>query len=90
MRSAAVPRLDPADGLLYTVQRTHLLAPDQTGDADAYASVAVNAASGAVEHSTPIGIGFLFGTLQLAPTIVPGRVLYQRTIGGILRLASSG
>ena len=87
VRSAAVPRLDAADGLLHTVQRADPLQADQTSDADLYSLVAISAQTGAVEHSTPIGAGYLSDTLQLAPTIVPGRVMYQGTISGIDRIS---
>lgn len=87
VRSAAVPRLDVPDGILYTVQRTDLLDPTGTSDLDAYSSVAIDAATGAVLHSTLIGAGYLSDTLQLALTIVPGRVMYQGTITGIDRIS---
>jgi hypothetical protein len=87
VRSAAVPRLDVPDGLLYTVQRADLLQPDQTSDGDVYSVVAIDANTGAVRHSTAIGAGYQSDTLQLAPTIVPGHVLYQGTITGIDRVA---
>jgi hypothetical protein len=87
VRSAAVPRLDVADSLLYTVQRVDPLDPSGTGDGDLYNSVAIDADTGAVLTATPIGAGYLSDTLQLAPTMVPGRVLYQGTISGIDRIA---
>jgi hypothetical protein len=87
VRSAAVPRLDVPDGILYTVQRTDPLQADGTGAEDTYSSVAIDAATGDVLHSTLLGAGPLSDTLQLAPTIVPGRVLYQGTISGIDRVA---
>jgi hypothetical protein len=52
-----------------------------------YSSVAINADSGAVVHSTLLGAGYEYDTLQLAPTIVPGRLLYQGTITGIARVS---
>jgi hypothetical protein len=89
VRSAAVPRLDVTNGVLYTVARTSpdLLSPDQTTDADTFSSVAIDATTGAVEHSTLIGAGYLDDTLQLAPTIVPGGFMYQGTISGIVRIS---
>jgi hypothetical protein len=89
VRSAAVPRLDVPDSVLYTIQRTDSLQPDETSDADVYSSVAINAATGAVLGTTPIGAGYLSDTLQLSPTIVPGRVLYQGTISGVDRVSPS-
>jgi hypothetical protein len=90
VRSAAVPRLDASEGILYTVQDTDPTEPEGTGLADAYSEVAIDAASGEVLHSTTLGAGYLDNTLQLAPTIVPGRVMYQGTITGILRISPLG
>ncbi len=90
VRSAAVPRLDVANGVLYTVQDTDVLEPDGTGYADAYSEDAIDAATGLVLHQTALGVGYAFNTLQLAPTIVPGEVMYQGTITGLLRIAPPG
>jgi hypothetical protein len=88
VRSASVPRLDVANAVLYTVQDTDPLEPDGTGYADAYSEDAIDAATGEVLHQTPLGVGYAFNTLQLAPTIVPGEVMYQGTVTGILRIAA--
>jgi hypothetical protein len=90
VRSAAVPRLDVPDRLLYTMQRTDPLQPDQTSDGDLYSLVVIDSDTGAVRQTTPIGAGYESDTLQLAPAIVPGRVLYQGTITGIDRIAPAG
>jgi hypothetical protein len=90
VRSAAVPRLDVANGILYTVQDTDPLEPDGTGYSDAYSEDAIDAATGDVLHQTLLGVGYLFNTLQLSPTIVPGEVMYQGTVTGILRIAPVG
>jgi hypothetical protein len=90
VRSAAVPRLDVANGILYTVQDTDPLEPDGTGYSDVYSEDAIDAATGQVLHQTVLGVGYLFNTLQLSPTIVPGEVMYQGTISGILRIAPVG
>lgn len=87
VRSAAVPRLDANDGLLYTVQRTDLLDPTGTSDVDVYSVVAIDAGNGRVLDSNLLGIGYESDTLQLSPTIVPGRVMYQGTITGVDRVA---
>jgi hypothetical protein len=87
VRSAAVPRLDATDGVLYTVQRTGLLDPTGTSDADTYDEVAISATSGLIQDSNLLGIGYESDTLQLSPTIVPGGVVYQGTITGIDRLS---
>ena len=88
VRSAAVPRLDVANGVLYTVQDTDPLEPDGTGYGDVYSEDAIDAATGDVLHQTTLGASYAFNTLQLAPTIVPGEVMYQGTVTGILRIAS--
>jgi hypothetical protein len=87
VRSAAVPRLDLTNGILYTVQDTDPLEPDGTGYSDSYSEDAIDAATGQVLHESLLGVGYLFNTLQLSPTIVPGEVMYQGTISGILRIA---
>ena len=88
VRSAAVPRLSVPDGLIYTVLRSNRLAPDgEAGQLDDYALTAIDVAGGTVRASTPLGLGLPLDTLQLVGTIVPGRVLYQGTISGILRIA---
>jgi hypothetical protein len=88
VRSAAVPRLDVANGILYTVQDTDPLEPDGTGYGDVYSEDAIDAANGQVLHQTLLGASYLFNTLQLSPTIVPGEVMYQGTVTGILRIAA--
>jgi hypothetical protein len=90
VRSAAVPRLDVANGILYTVQDTDPLEPDGTGLSDVYSEDAIDAATGQVVHQTLLGVSYLFNTLQLSPTIVPGEVMYQGTVTGILRIAPAG
>jgi hypothetical protein len=87
VRSAAVPRLDPANDILYTVQRTDPLDPTGTSYSDVYDEVAIDAADGAVLGSNMLGIGYESDTLQLSPTIVRGGVMYQGTITGIDRIA---
>ncbi|MFT3865556.1 MAG: hypothetical protein QM729_14900 [Solirubrobacterales bacterium] len=87
VRSAAVPRLDASNGVLYTVQDADPLDPTGTGLADVYSEDAIDATTGAVLHRTLLGASYLFNTLQLAPTIVPGEVMYQGTVTGILRIA---
>jgi hypothetical protein len=87
VRSAAVPRLDAGNGILYTVQDTDPLEPNGTGYSDTYSEDAIDAATGQVLHQTLLGASYLFNTLQLSPTIVPGEVMYQGTVTGILRIA---
>jgi hypothetical protein len=88
VRSAAVPRLDLPEGLLYTIQRDSPLGPSATSPLDTYTSVALDTATGTIVHRQLIGATYASETLQLAPTIVPGRVLYQGTVTGITRVAA--
>lgn len=87
LRSAAVPRLSLADGLLYTIQRTDPLQPDGTSDLDDYYLAVVNARTGQTLSTEPVGLGVLYDTLQTAGTITPDRIVYQGTLSGILRIA---
>ncbi|MDX6665385.1 MAG: hypothetical protein QOG68_1591 [Solirubrobacteraceae bacterium] len=88
VRSAAVPRLSLADGLIYTVQRTNRLQPGTSSALDDYSLLAIDAATGAVRSSRLLAAGLPVDTLQLAGTIVPGGVLYQGTISGLFRIAA--
>lgn len=87
VRSSAVPRLDVPGGLLYTIDRSPLSPDGMQGPLDSYDSVAIDAGTGAVAHRQRIGTGYASDTLQLAPTIVPGRVLYQGMITGLARIS---
>jgi len=87
LRSAAVPRLSLADGLLYTTERTDPLQADGTSDLDEYYLAVLNAQTGRTLSTQLVGIGALYDTLQMAGTIMPGRVIYQGTLSGILRIA---
>src|SRR4029079_14266911 len=86
IRSAAVPRLSLKDRLLYTVERTSPSDPGATTPLDRYSLVAIDPATGNVASRKLIGATTAQDTLQMAPTIAPGRVLYQGTISGILRI----
>jgi hypothetical protein len=86
IRSAAVPRLSLDDRLLYTIERTSPGDPSATTPFDSYALTAIDPATGKVESSQPVGASEAQDTVQMAPTIAPGRVLYQGTISGILRV----
>jgi hypothetical protein len=86
VHSAAVPRLDATNGVLYTVDRVNPLTPDSPGYLDSYWLVGIDAASGKVTQRTLLGASYATETLQLAPTIVPGRILYQGTVTGFFRV----
>jgi hypothetical protein len=89
IRSAAVPRLDIRDGILFTSQRTDPLDPSGTSDLDSYSLVAIDAGNGDLLDSGALGIGYESDTLQLSSTIVPGDVMYQGTITGVDRIAAA-
>jgi hypothetical protein len=90
IRSAAVPRLSLGDGLLYTIERTSPSDPTATTPLDSYALAAIDPATGQIESRTPVGATSAEDTLQMAPTIAPGGVLYQGTISGIVRVSPAG
>ncbi|MET0339666.1 MAG: hypothetical protein ABW252_01625 [Polyangiales bacterium] len=87
VRSAAVPKLSLPDGLIYTVERTPIASDGSAGPLDAYDLVAFDADSGLLRARHPLGAGALSDTMQLAGTLAPGRVIYQGTLAGILRIA---
>lgn len=87
VRVAAVPKLSLPDGLIYTVERVPLAADATTGPLDRYELVAIEAESGVVRARNAVGSGGLNDTMQIAGTIAPGGVIYQGTIGGVLRIA---
>ncbi|WP_210742539.1 hypothetical protein [Nocardia veterana] len=90
VKSAAVPRLSLADGLIYTVARKNEVAGIGTGSAgaliDTYHLVAIDAATGAEKSSRLIGTSTVHDTLQMVGTIAPGRVQYQGTTTGLFRI----
>lgn len=76
VRSAAVPRLSLADGLIYTVQVS------RTGR---YSYTTIDATTGVPVSSSAIG-GKRANTLQMVGTIAPNGTLYQGTITGFVRV----
>lgn len=74
LRSAALPRLSIADGLIYTVEL------NTTGW---FNFVSVDARDGSVLSRTPLGTGFKFNTLQMTGLISPEGVFYQGTEHGL-------
>ena len=85
--SVAVPKLSTSDGTILTVTRS----PDTNGAAAAagpvgYASTVISAADGRVLASQGLPTG-VPDPLELAGTIGPDRVLFQGTLGAILRIA---
>ncbi|MYT29444.1 MULTISPECIES: hypothetical protein [unclassified Streptomyces] len=87
IRSAAVPKLSVADGMLYTVERTGILDPARIGILDRYDFLAVDAGTGRVAGRRRLGTGFLFDTLQMAGNATAGGVWWQGTVTGVVRIA---
>lgn len=83
VRSAAVPKLSTASGRINTVTR---LDPTAPGDDPAFAYAVIDAADGDVLTEQDLGANGV-DPLQLAGTTAPGGVLYQGTLGSILRIA---
>jgi hypothetical protein len=86
--SVAVPKLSTSDGTILTVTRP----PDADGAASAagpfaYASTVISAEDGRVLASRELPAGTP-DPLQLAGTVGPHHVLYQGTLGAILRITA--
>ncbi|MGV9265740.1 hypothetical protein ACWDRR_13885 [Kitasatospora sp. NPDC003701] len=91
VRSAAVPRLSTADGLIHTVLRNPVIpGTDATSVLDPYYYAEIDPRTGAVVRTKYTGAGFLFDTLQMVGSIAPGGVVYQGTTTGVLRITAAG
>ena len=87
VRSASVPKLSRADGLIYTTMRTGTQSPSTTSDADRFDFVAVNARTGKVVSKSLIGYGTQFDPIQQAGALSRGGAYYQGVLTGLLRIA---
>lgn len=89
LRSAAVPKLSTADGLLHTVVRDPLI-PGTKGTSllDPFRYVQIDPANGQVTRSGKVGVGSLYDTLQMAGTITRDGVYLQGTVTGVLRITA--
>jgi hypothetical protein len=83
VRSAALPKLSTASGTITTFTRTD---PAGDGPGPAFAYAVIDAADGEVLAEQALGPSGA-DTLQLAGTTAPGGVLYQGTLGTILRVS---
>lgn len=83
IRSAAVPHLSTADGLLYTLTRHG--APE-TGPADGFAVAVLDPASGALLAESPAPATVAHDPLQMSPLILPDGRMLQGTVTGVLRI----
>ncbi|WP_320670607.1 hypothetical protein [Patulibacter defluvii] len=90
VRSAAVPKLSLADGLVYTTVRSGPLGGDgaATTPLDRFAFAAIDAASGRlVGGPSFLGATLLNDTLQLAGNAAPrGGVYWQGSVSGVARI----
>lgn len=81
VRSAAVPRLSTADGLIRTVLRDPVI-PGTTTTSE------LDPATGRVVRTKWLGSGFVLDTLQMVGSIAPGGVVLQGTTTGVLRITN--
>lgn len=88
VRSAAVPRLSTSTGLITTITRANPLGGTSTTDLDRYSYTVIDAATGGVVDSRPVGAGIAWDTLQTVGTIDPSCVYYQGTITGLMRISA--
>ncbi|RII15789.1 hypothetical protein DSC45_18315 [Streptomyces sp. YIM 130001] len=91
LRSAAVPKLSTADGLIHTVLRDPLIPGSRaTGLLDPFRYAQIDPDTGEVVRSTRVGVGAVFDTLQMAGTVQRDGVYLQGTITGVLRISGGG
>ncbi|WP_320778982.1 hypothetical protein [Streptomyces sp. CRN 30] len=89
LRSAAVPKLSSADGLLRTVLRDPLIPGTQgTSLLDPYRYAEIDPATGKVVRSARVGIGSLYDSLQMAGTITRDGAYLQGTVTGVVRVTA--
>lgn len=78
VRSAAVPRLSTAEGVIYTVTRS---------PAQAYQLARISPRTGRVLSETLLGVGPTADTLQMVGTILPDGTLLQGSVSGLTLVA---
>ncbi|MFC8041984.1 hypothetical protein [Nocardia sp. NPDC057353] len=83
IRSAAVPHLSTADGLLYTLTRH---GPEIATPADGFSVTVLDPATGAVLADSPAPGTVLDDPLQMSPLILPDGRMLQGTVTGVLRI----
>ncbi|KJK59822.1 hypothetical protein [Saccharothrix sp. ST-888] len=89
VRSAAVPRLSTADGLIHTFLRNPVIpGTDATSILDPYYYAEVDPETGAAVRTKYVGAGFVSDTLQMVGSIAPGGVVLQGTTTGVLRITA--
>jgi hypothetical protein len=88
VRSASVPKLSRADGLIYTTSRSGASDPSTTSSGDRYDFVAIKASTGQVVNKALIGYGSEFDPVQQAGAIDRDGTYYQGVLTGIVRVAA--
>ncbi|MFD0275130.1 hypothetical protein ACFVHB_14680 [Kitasatospora sp. NPDC127111] len=89
VRSAAVPVLSTADGLIRTVLREPVVpGTEATTLLDPYHYAEISPSTGEVVRRRWLGSGFLYDTLQMTGTVAPGGVVFQGTVTGVVRVSS--
>lgn len=83
VRSAALPHLSTADGLIYTITRIGF---DQTTPADLFAYSVIDPNNGKLLHQQPKSATILSDPIQTSCTILMGNKIMQGNITGLGRI----
>ncbi|MFI1654869.1 hypothetical protein ACH4ZU_08050 [Streptomyces sp. NPDC020472] len=86
VKSAALPRLSPADGKIYTVSVTGPTGSAGLNTFAQYHHAVVDPATGNRLSSSYLGIGLVYNPLQMRGAALDG-TLYQGTETGVVRIA---
>ncbi len=87
IRSAAVPKLSLADRTITTITRHNPVGDNQPASViDTFSYAVIDPETGALLKEQLIGATTASDPLQMAGTNAPGRVYYQGTLTGILRI----
>jgi streptogramin lyase len=90
IRSAALPRLSLANHRIDTVISTPAASDETNVYGDTYSYATISERTGRIMTKDLLGSGPTDDTLQLVGTTTPSGVMYQGTLTGYLRIASSG
>lgn len=87
IRSAAVPKLSVADHAIVTITRHNPAGDDQAASpVDTFSYAVIDPETGSLMQEQLIGATTAVDPLEMAGTTAPGKVLYQGTLTGILRI----
>ncbi|MFF0561751.1 hypothetical protein [Streptomyces sp. NPDC004266] len=87
VKSAALPRLSPADGKIYTVSVTGPTGSAGLNTFAQYHHAVVDPATGHRLSSSYLGIDLVYNPLQMRGTAALDGILYQGTETGVVRIA---